>query len=167
MALPGPGHPGGEEAGSQAEKTNQPQNGKSASRPLGTLLGESLLIGPSIGSHRGAGVDDLNPATAPKIFVGHRGFGDADHGTVDLIQSFDRKLHASLAIGAVLVGRQGSVLELAKGLSLTDSLSAGGTRLGDLPKESPKDQAQVPAPVTGIGALVLLGQAMGADPGAK
>src|SRR2546426_3928338 len=146
MALPGAGHPGGEEAGSQAEKTNQPQNGKTASRSLGTLLGESLLIGPSIGSHRGAGVDDLNPATAPKIFVGHRGFGVADHGRVDLIQSFDRKLHASL--------------ELAKGLSLTDSLSAGGTRLGDLPKESPKDQAQVPAPVTGIGALVLLGQAM-------
>jgi len=50
---------------------------------------------------------------------------------------------------------------------LVDGLTAGGVRLGDLPQEGPEDRAEVPAAVAGVGALVLLGQAVVRDPGFK
>ena len=48
---------------------------------------------------------------------------------------------------------------------MDDGLAAGSAGLGDLPQEGPEDQAEVPATVAGVGPLVLLGQAVGKDPG--
>src|SRR5438552_13900877 len=57
--------------------------------------------------------------------------------------------------------------DAAQGLGLADGLAAGGPRLAHLPEEGPKDQAQVPVPVAGVLALVLLGQAPARNPGSK
>jgi hypothetical protein len=39
--------------------------------------------------------------------------------------------------------------------------------LADLPEEGPEDQPEVPAPVAGVLALILLGQAPAGDPRGK
>ena len=57
--------------------------------------------------------------------------------------------------------------QAAQGLRLANGLAAGGPRLAHLPEESPEDQAQVPAAVAGVLALILLGQAPRGNPGAK
>ncbi|HZL42937.1 MAG TPA: hypothetical protein VFD66_06625 [Verrucomicrobiae bacterium] len=47
---------------------------------------------------------------------------------------------------------------MAQCLGLADGFTAGGTGLGDLPQERPKDKAQVPTTITGMISFILLGQ---------
>jgi hypothetical protein len=86
---------------------------------------------------------------------------------VDLLQPFQGELAAGLAVGTGFLRGLGALVELAEVAGLEDGLPAGSPGLGDLPEEGPEDQAEVPAAVAGVGALVLLGQAVVGDPGFK
>ena len=63
--------------------------------------------------------------------------------------------------------RNASALEVAQSLGLADGFPAGGPHLGYLPEEGPKDQAQVPTTIAGVGAIVFLRQEMARDEGLK
>jgi hypothetical protein len=110
---------------------------------------------------------DHNAAGTPKVFGrdGRVGFGD--QSVVDLLQALQRQAGPGLAVGTIRVGRWTAALKAAQGLGLADGLTAGGAGLGDLPKERPEGQAEVPTPVAGVGAFILLGQAPGEDPGTE
>ena len=87
-----------------------------------------------------------------------------DDGPVHLVQALQRESSQGLAIGTGRVGRDPPLLEATEVLGLTDGFAAGGPGVGDLPEEGPEGQAQIPAPVAGMGAVVFLGQEVAGDP---
>jgi hypothetical protein len=84
---------------------------------------------------------------------------------VDLIEPFQGQMAAGLAIRAGVGWGDASALELTKGLGLADGFPAGSPRLCDLPEKRPKDQAQIPTTVAGMGTFVFLGQEVGWEEG--
>ena len=86
---------------------------------------------------------------------------------MDFLQAFQRQAGSGLAVRTVFIGRRVLALNATKGLGLTNGLSAGSARLCDLPQEGPEGQAQIPTPVAGVAAFVLLGQTPAGNPQAK
>lgn len=72
-----------------------------------------------------------------------------------------------MAVGAVLIGWQAPSAGAAPGLGLADGFAAGCSRLGHLPQKGPEGQTEIPAPVPGVAALVLLSQAPVRNPVVK
>ena len=89
--------------------------------------------------------------------------GLLDQSVMDLLQSLQRQLAASYAIGTGVIGRSFAAGRRRQGLSLADGFAAGGADLSDLPQECPEDQAKVPQAVARMGPVVLLGQSKARD----
>jgi hypothetical protein len=92
----------------------------------------------------------------PEVFGADGVLALSAQAIVDFLKAFDRQAAPSLAIRAVLIWRRPTVGVLTQGLSLANGFTAGGPGLGDLPQKGPKDQAQVPTPVSRMGSLILL-----------
>ena len=86
---------------------------------------------------------------------------------MDLLEAVDRQVAARLAVGAAFIRGHGAAFELAVALGLANGFAASTPDLGDLPEISPKDQPEVPEPIARVGAIVLLGQPMGRNPGTQ
>ena len=100
---------------------------------------------------------------APAVLGREGGLRLAHQPVVDFLQALHRQAAARLAKRTGLVRRRFSAGQPATGLGLADGFPAGGPGLGDLPAEGPEPQAEVPAPVAGMSACLLLGQAPARD----
>jgi hypothetical protein len=104
---------------------------------------------------------------APEVFFCHGALGLTHEGIVNFLESLHRQIPSGLTIGAGLVWRNRASVELTEALGLTNGFATGAAHLSDLPKKSPEDQTEIPEPITGMGAFVLLCQAKGRDPGTQ
>jgi hypothetical protein len=68
------------------------------------------------------------------------------------------------AIGCGVIGRDGFVVQGAKGYGLTDSVATGGAGLGDLPNKGPKDKVKRPSARTGEVLFILLRETVRGNP---
>ena len=134
---------------------------------MGGLLGISLLVFRRVRSRDGGTIDHQNTSATPPVAGSAGLFGLVDHRLVDLVQTIQRQDAPRLAVGAGGGRRRGLATRQTQSLGLADGLAAGRPGLGHLPEERPEDQAQGPAALAGVVALVLLGQAPGGNPGAK
>jgi hypothetical protein len=66
-----------------------------------------------------------------------------------------------------LVWRDALAAEPTDGLGLANGVTAGTARVGDLPEKGPENQPQRPAAISGMLALVLLGESEVANPSPK
>ena len=155
---PIPSRPGCDHAGGQTEERHQSHNGIATAWLLDRLLRVGLLIGGRIRHGQCRAINDLDVMAAPKVLSSQAYCGFTDQSAMDVLQWIQRKLAPGLAVGARLIGRDPLSGALAETLSLADGFATGSARLGDLPKETPEDQPQIPATAAGMSAIVLLSQ---------
>ena len=166
MLLPVARGPGGQHARRQTEQGDQADEGKAAARLWHGLLGKSGLVFRGVRGREGGAIDDQDVPSTPPVFDRHSRVGFTHEAVVNFLQSFPWQGAPGLAIGTGGVGGR-AALGVRQGLGLADGFPAGGPGLGDLPEEGPEDQAQIPAAIARVSALVLLGQPPVGDPGGK
>jgi hypothetical protein len=163
MLMPVSGRPGREQARGQAQHGDDPKDRESAAGLLHRLLGKRGLVLGSIGCRHGGAIHGQDVVAAPQVLGRDSGIGLSHQVVVDLLQAFDRDNAPGLAVGAGFIRGAAASVDQAKRLGLANGFAARGPGLSDLPEESPKDQAQISATVTGVFLLVLLSQVPAGD----
>lgn len=164
MVPPGSGGPGGEESGGETEERRETQDGEAAPRALDGLLRVALLILRGVGKRDGGAVHDADLMSAPEVLVRESAVGLGHDCSVNVVEDFQGESGAGLTVRTILDWRQGLSGAPAKRGGLVDSLATGGTRLSDLPEESPESESESPAAAAGMRTLVALGEEVVRDP---
>jgi len=161
------GGPAYQHAGGQAQQGHDPDNGETAARFLDGLLGIGFLIFGGIGRSDGRAVSGKHSFTAPEVPSANDALSLRNDGFMNFLQTVQGQGGTGLTVRAGSIRGSRSAVALAQGLGLADGLAAGGAGLRHLPQKGPKGQAQVPEPLAGMLALVLLGQTPVGNPGSQ
>jgi len=132
---------------------------------LSGLLRVYFLIFWSIGQSGGGAVNHADGMPTPEIALRQAFFGFLAKVSINVIEPFQGEIAASLTVGAGGVRRDPAALELAQALGLADGFAAGSPRLSHLPEKGPKNQAEIPTPVTGMSPRILLREQMAGNEG--
>lgn len=158
------GRPGRDHACCQAEQGDQAHDRKATAWLLDRLLRESFLIFWCILQGERRTIDGQDAVATPSVLLGHDLFGFLDHALVNLLEDLHRNVTAALAVGTGFIRGNGASVESTGALGLADGFAAGAADLGHLPEKSPKDQAQIPTAIAGVGLFFLLSQPVAGNP---